>query len=151
MKWQEERDNAERERRNTPASRIKLFGQTLQNTLPKMPSDPIELISFFETVEDLFKKFDIPPDIQTTLLRPHLSEKARSLLTRVDTAISSDFAAVRKFLLEQFHLTPLEYKKKFNTATGQSNESYLLFANRLKLLLEYYIRSRSVERETLMN
>jgi hypothetical protein len=48
-----------------------------------MPSDPTELISFFKTVADLFKKFAIPPDIQTSLLCPDLS-KAQSLLEEKD-------------------------------------------------------------------
>ena len=50
----------------------KLFGQTLQNIIPKMPSDPTELTPFFDTVEELFKMFDILPDFQTVLLHPHI-------------------------------------------------------------------------------
>ena len=116
----------------------------MQSILPKMPSDPVELISFFETVEDLFHKFEIPADLRATLLHPHLTEKARSLISHLDSASRSDFALVKKCLLDQFHLTPQEYRYKFNNVAKQSNETYLLFASRLKLLLEYYIRTRGI-------
>jgi hypothetical protein len=142
----EQRDAAEQAYRGKTVVRAKMFGQAMQSILPKMSSDPVELIPFFETVEDLFHKFDIPDDLKATLLHPHLTEKARSLLSHLDTASRSDFALVKKCLLDQFHLTPQEYRFKFNNLIKQSNETYLLFANRLKLLLDYYVRSRGIDK-----
>jgi len=49
------------------------------------------------------------------------------------------------FLLTEFRLTPKEYKVRFDTATKNVSESYVLFASRLGNLLTYYLRSRGVE------
>ena len=139
-----EQAESERACRNTLAGRIELFSQTVENVLPKMPHDPIQMISFFETVEDVFKRFAVPADLQTILLNPHLTTKARALLARFDREKSNDFRAVRDFLLEQYHLTSNDYRHRFNTTDKHSQDTYVLYANQLSLLLQYYIRSRGM-------
>jgi len=52
---------------------------------------------------------------------------------------------VKQFLLIEFRLTPKEYKVRFDTASKNVNETYVLFASRLGNLLSYYLRSRGVE------
>ena len=52
---------------------------------------------------------------------------------------------VKHFLLTEFRLTPKEYKVRFDTASKNVNETYVLFTSRLGNLLSYYLRSRGVE------
>jgi len=52
---------------------------------------------------------------------------------------------VKQFLLTEFRLTLKEYKVRFDTASKNVNETYVLFTSRLGNLLSYYLRSRGVE------
>jgi hypothetical protein len=102
MRRQEEREKRERERNESVVSKVKLFGDAFRNAVFKMGSDPIELLSFFEHVERLFVDLEIPANLQVQLLRPHLSERAKILLTRLDTDLCRDYAKVKEYLLHQF-------------------------------------------------
>ena len=67
---QTERERQQEERRNSMAERAKRFGDILKNSLPKMPQDIWQLAAYFDTVENLFRTFDVPAELQTCLLRP---------------------------------------------------------------------------------
>jgi hypothetical protein len=123
---QEQRDRREAARKNTVASKVKSFGDAFRNAAYKMNNDPVDLLPFFENVEQLFESLEIPPEIQVQLLRPYLSDKAKSLMLRLDVARTSDYAAVKQFLLHEFQLTPVMYLEKFNTLTRQNDETYVL-------------------------
>jgi len=49
-----------------------------------------------------------------------------------------------KHFLTEFKLTPREYKNRFDTAMKNADETYVLFAARLRSLLMYYMRSRDI-------
>jgi hypothetical protein len=132
------------ERRNSLVERAKRYGDILKNALPKMPQDIWQLAAYFDTVENLFKTFEVPVELQTCLLRPFLSERALSLLTHLDADRSSKLSEVRKYLLEQFNLTALQFRNKFNTVTKQKGESYALYCSRLRSLLSQYFEHRHV-------
>ena len=52
---------------------------------------------------------------------------------------------VKRFLLAEYKLTPREYKNRFDSAVKGNDETYVLFAARLRNLLMYYLRSRNVD------
>lgn len=141
------RDTQERERRNTMAARTKLFAQSLQNVMPKMSNDAVQLVTFFDTVEKLFTNFVVPPDLQAILLNPHLTATARSMLTRMDQTKVNDFKEVKDFLLTQFKLTPQTYRTRFNNTIKQQDETHVLYANKLHLLLQHYICARNIDKD----
>jgi hypothetical protein len=144
MRRQEKREKRERERNESVVSKVKLFGDAFRNAVFKMGSDPIEL-SFFEHVERPFVDLEIPANLQVQLLRPHLSERAKILLTRLDTDLCRDYAKVKEYLLHQFELSPRVFVAKFNSITRQTDETMILFSSRLKALLKYYLDSRKVD------
>ena len=72
------------------------------------------------------------------LLLPHLSERARSLLLRLDQSRQNDYCEVRAFLLNEFQLTPYQFKTRFDGAKRSGDETWTLHCTRLKNLLEYY-------------
>jgi len=141
----EARDTQDRERRNTMAARTKLFAQSLQNVMPKMSNDAVQLVTFFDMVEKLFENFQVPSDLQAVLLNPHLTVTARSMLSRMDQTKINDFKEVKTFLLTQFKLTPQTYRTRFNNTVKQQDETHVLYANKLHLLLQHYIRARHIE------
>ena len=50
----------EMDRHETTVSKLKLFGDALRNSVSRMSNDPVEIISFFRSVEQLYKSLDVP-------------------------------------------------------------------------------------------
>ena len=138
-----EKDARESEIRNSVASKIKLFGDAFRNAAFKMSNEPIELIPFFNNVERLFKELAVTPELRVPLLRPYLTDKAKSILVRLDATLASDYDKVKQYLLHEFALTISVYLEKFNSLSRQQDETYVLFCSRLKSLIDYYVDSRS--------
>ena len=44
-------------------TRTKKFAEALKNVFPNMPRESAELPTFFDTVENLFKVYDVPNDL----------------------------------------------------------------------------------------
>jgi len=112
-----------------------------------MPQDIWQLSVYFDTVENLFTTFEVPDELQTLLLRPFLSERALSLLTHLDNERASKLSEVRKYLMEQFNLTAVQFRNKFNTVVKQNGESYALYCNRLRSLLSQYLEHRQINND----
>ena len=141
---QSERDRLETARHNSIVSRTKAFSQALSKSLPRMPTDPIDLPGFFQNIEHLFHSFEMPENVQSSLLCSCLSDKARFLITRMDIDKVDDYPAVKQYLLAQFQLSPQTYRLRFINAEKQADETYMLFSTRVRTLLEYYLQGREV-------
>jgi hypothetical protein len=50
--------------------------------------------------------FKAPAELRAKLLIPHLGERAKSLMLRLDQARQDDYDEVKSFLLDEFQLTP---------------------------------------------
>jgi len=57
-----------------------------------------------------------------------------------------NYDILKKFILSEYELTPREYKARFDSAAKRIDETYMLYAARLRNLLAYYLRSRGVEK-----
>ena len=55
----------------------------------------------------------------------------------------SSYKDVKASVLREYKMTPLAYYNRYQSAIKQ-DETYVMFVNRLKTLLEYYIASRHV-------
>jgi hypothetical protein len=82
--WEKARDIREAEKQKTPAAQVKLFGDALKNVMPKFPTDAADIPVYFEGVEKLYSSFEVPAALQAKLLLPYLSDKAKSLLLRLE-------------------------------------------------------------------
>jgi hypothetical protein len=142
---QRDRDERDHERQNTLAVRAKFFGDVLKNVMPKFPNDVADTPIFFEGVEKLFASFAVPAELQSKLLLPYLNDKAKALLLRLDKTKQDDYDEVKKFLLREFKLTPVQFKNRFDHATRNSDETYVMFCARLKNYLTYYCHSRAID------
>jgi hypothetical protein len=141
---QKERDAWDRDRKKMPAAQAKFFGDVLKNVMPKFPSDMADAPIFFAKVEKLFNSFSVPGELQSKLLMPYLNEKAKSLFMRLDKDKQDVYSKVKKFLLRELKLTPVQIKDRFDRAQRNSDETYTMFCSHLKNLLTYYCQSRSV-------
>ena len=74
-----------------------------------------------------------------------MSERAKSLIGRLNAKSLDNYEEMKRFLLGEFKLTAMEYKARFDTASKQSDETHVLFASRLHNELRYYLSSRGVD------
>ena len=95
----------------------------------------------------MFTLYDIPAELRTKLLLPRLTEKARTVVSKLTVEQLNDYSVLRKTLLTEFKLTPRELRARFNNATRKQDESYALFAARLESLLLHYLRSREADND----
>jgi hypothetical protein len=121
----------ESQRKDTPASRLKFYGDAIRNSAFKMGNDPIDLVNFFNNMERLFRDLQVPDNLRVSLLRPYLNDKARSLLSCLDPTTASNYAATKRFLLHEFQQSSQTYLQRFNSIQRNSDEKYVLFCARL--------------------
>jgi len=110
-----------------------------------MTSEISELPQFFDTIEKLYQIYQVPDDLRAKLLIPKLSSRAQSIIVRMTAEDLQSYDEVKRFLLAEYKLTPREYKNRFDSAVKGNDETYVLFAARLRNLLMYYLRSGNVD------
>jgi hypothetical protein len=145
--WQRAKDEREKARQDSITAQLKLYGDIVKNVAPKFPSEHADIPIFFENIEKLFESVKVPFELRAKLLSHHLSERARSLLFRLDQNRQNDYVEVRAFLLNEFQLTPFQFKSRFDNTKRSGDETWTLYCTRLKNLLEYYCLSRNVEND----
>jgi len=148
-KWKEELTLKRNEQfhRESMAVKVKTWGDALRNILTTMPSESIEIVSWFVSVEKLLK---VPEELQSVLIRPYLSDRARMLMSKCDPTHSATYHTIKKFLLQELHLSSSVYLDKFNTLSYDKNETFHQFSTRLMSLLEYYVESRKVDHNSVI-
>jgi hypothetical protein len=143
--WQISLSLRDREKQQAPAVQIIFFGGVLMNVMPRYPTDVADVPMFFEGVEKLFSSFEVPDDLKAKLLLPYSNDKAKSLSLRLDHAKQETYCEVKAFLLNEFKLTPIQFKERFDRATRNRDETCTMFCSRLKNFLTYYCNSRQVK------
>ena len=86
----------EEKNKDTPAVKLKLWGDALRNTISRMPNEPVEIVSWFSSIDQLFDQLSVPSELRAVLIRPYLSDKAKTLLSRCDASKSQDYKVVKK-------------------------------------------------------
>jgi hypothetical protein len=139
---------AEETRRNDDRSllgRTKKFSEAVKNIFPSMPTNSAELPSYFDSVDNLFSLYEVPADIQSKLLLPHLTGKAKSVVSKLSLAELNSYDTVKSCILREFQITPRELRSRFVSATKKVDESYNIFRGRLEMSLRHYLQSRNVD------
>ena len=124
--------------------RAKRYGNALKGIIARMPTDPVDLLSYFRDVEQQFDLFEVPVDLRVEILRPHLSDKANLLVSKMDPRQNINYKEVKQMLLREFKLSPAVYLDRFNTESRKADETYLLYSARLRSILDAYLESRMV-------
>jgi hypothetical protein len=103
---------------------------------PKFPADNADIPVFFESFEKVLSSTEAPETLHGKLLISHLSERARSILLRLDQTRQNDYNEVMNFLLNEFQLTAFQFNSRFDNAKRKGDETWTLFCARLKNLPE---------------
>jgi len=142
---QSAKDAAEQERKDSSVMKKKLFGDAMRGSAIRMGADPIDVVPFFRNVEQLFKVYDVPAELQAMLLSPFLNDRAKSILGRLSPEVLGDYERHKAAFLQEFKLSANVYLKRFNKCCKTKDETYVAFASKLKSLLDYYLESRDVK------
>ena len=62
------------------------------------------LSPFFRNVEQLFKVYDVPAELQAILLRPFLNDRAKSILGKLSPEVLGDYDRLKAALLQEFRV-----------------------------------------------
>jgi hypothetical protein len=65
-------------------------------------------------------------------------------LTTLDRGKPDVYDEVKKFVLNEFRLTPVQFKNRFDQAVEGRDVTYTMFCSRLMSLLTYYHESRDI-------
>ena len=139
------KDADDKKRRETLAAQTRFYGDAMKHALPRMSNDASELPSYFRAVENLFLLYDVPQELQSKLIIPMLTERAKALLARLSKERLDKYEEVRDYLLREFRLSAEQYRDKFLSATKQSDETFTLFGSRVRNLFMYYLDSRKAD------
>jgi len=101
----------------SPAALAKKYGDALRGVLGRMPTDPADLPAFFENAERLLANIKAPEAFHAQLIMPYLTDKARTLVGRMDQTLALSYKEVKALLLREYKLTPWAYLNRYQTAT----------------------------------
>jgi hypothetical protein len=158
IRWQEERALRQQElamRREEIAcrkadeksliARTKMYSEAIKNIFPVLPQDSAELPMYLDNVDNLFEMYEVPTDLRSKLLLPHLSGKVKSVVSKMSLDELNDYDVIKHNILKEFNITSRELHSRFMQANKRRDESFCVFRGRLELLLKHYLRSREVE------
>ena len=147
LELQKQQIKNKQELENTLTMKTKRFSDALKGALIKMSSDPVEVASFFRQIDDLYTKFEVPENLRATLVKPYLNDKAKLVVARLDPSLADDYRLLKEAILREFKTTPSYLLNKFQTLTKDSSETFILYGSKLMTLLNYYLDSRSVDKD----
>ena len=58
----------EEKHKESPAYKLKLWGDALRNTIGRMPNEPVEIVSWFISLDRLYAQLGVPNDLQLSLI-----------------------------------------------------------------------------------
>jgi hypothetical protein len=67
----------------------------LKATMYKVGNDPIEVVSFFDDIEKEFIQLEVLVELRACLIKPFLSERAKTLVTQIDSTHSDDYSMLK--------------------------------------------------------
>ena len=85
--------------------------------------------------------------MRATLVKPYLNDKAKLVVARLDPSLADDYRLLKEAILREFKTTPSYLLNKFQTLTKDSSETFILYGSKLMTLLNYYLDSRSIDKD----
>jgi hypothetical protein len=102
---------------------IEFVWQCHEGSAFTMTNDPLDLVPFFNHIQQLLDALKVNDELRVKLLQPYLNERAKMLVGRMDVTKANDFNFVREYLLREFQLSPKVYLERFNTLNKSSDET----------------------------
>ncbi|KAM7298797.1 uncharacterized protein ISCGN_019366 [Ixodes scapularis] len=116
----------------------------------RLPCDA-DVPIWFDEVEKMFLTYRVPDEARVHLIMPALTERVRYLLRNLELEDCADYEQLKRAVLDELQLTPLEYRERFDSTSKRKDENWTQFASRVRTYLSYYLRAREAEsKETML-
>jgi len=135
---------------NSLAARTKKFADSVKHVFVKMSDDLAELPTFFAGVENLYKMYEIPCDLQARLLLPLLTKKARLVTNRLSLTELDDYEIVKQRILTEFRLTSRDYLVRFRAAKSSLMSGMFIFVADCRICLDIiYVVDKQMQTDVM--
>ena len=134
-----------KEKEADEAAKLKKYSEALRGVIPKQTNDPLEVVAFFRNVERLFQEFKVPVELRGTLIRPFLTERAKTLVAKMEPS-QATYSKIKEMLLREYKVSAPLYRERFNEIEKKDDETYVMFSSSLSILIDGYIEARRVTR-----
>ncbi|XP_040066957.1 uncharacterized protein LOC120840462 [Ixodes scapularis] len=121
------------------------YAKELRAVLAPMPVTDTLVPAWFKSAETMLASCEVPQDLHGAILLPFLNEKASAVVANRAEGRVLKYRELRDIILDELRMTPDEYKRRFNVARKQENESWAQFSTNLSTMYGYYMESRKVE------
>ena len=125
-------------------TRLKKYADALRGVIPKQTNEPVEVVAFFRNVERLFLDFKVPKELQAAIVRPFLTERAKTLIAKLDPDKASKYEEVRNAVLKEYKISATMYRDKFNEIAKTDDQTFIMVTSNLFALLDGYIEARKI-------
>ena len=105
LERQLDRDKLEDERRNSAATKEKLFGDAKRGSAIRMGADPIDTIPVIRNVKQLFTVYEVPTSLQAMLICAFLSDKTKTIVGKLSPEVLGDYDSLTAALLREFKVS----------------------------------------------
>jgi len=86
--------------------------------------------------------FKVPKDLQAAIVRPFLTERAKTLIAKFNPEKVSRYEEVRNAILKQYKISATLYRDKFNDITKSDDQTFIMMTSNLFALLNSYVEAR---------
>jgi hypothetical protein len=142
MEVQQAKIKAEEEKVKGLAYRTKQIMATLKDVVGMFPVDVLDITSYFDSLENTFKTYEVDGDLKSQVLRSRLHEKAKILVSRLPQEILDSYEDLKKYLLKEYQISPLKLRDRFYSLNKVSEETYTMLATKLRNTWSYYLQGR---------
>jgi len=129
---------------NDEVKLIKRYGDALAQVLSPQPDEVTDLPTYFRGIEEQFAKLKIPNKFQARLIYKYLSTRSRALCSRLEPEVRDNYHSMKKAIMKEYGLTAKCFLEKFNLLRKPVNDTYILFASKIRGLLLQYLDARKV-------
>ena len=117
----------------------------LKGVIHDPPERAEEWPFFFHHAERMFRLFEVPEQYQGKIILNSLRGYAKGLNTMLSDEDIDNYEMIKKFVLKEQRITPIQYKRNFDLCNKSPRETYSQYASRVETALELYLKSREVK------
>ena len=126
LKLKEQKFFQECEEKNSIVLQAKQYGEAIKASVTPMGPGTLDVVLFFRHIEAIFERYNVPANLRAALLQPHLNDKSRSVIARLDPSSCSDYNVVRDAILREHKLSPATYLDVFNDLAQNRGETTVM-------------------------
>ena len=123
---------------------VKHASRDVNALLPTMHNSVTDVIAYFTTFEKTLHLHGVDRNTWHLYLPGKLNAKAAKVYSQLSLEQSRDYALIKQEILNNLKLTSKSYFERFKTCKKFTDESHVLFLNRMTESHNYYVESKKL-------